>query len=70
MIEKEDGALFSVPLQSSEEVPSTWRGFEELTGNGLAIENFFKKFGSFHFITRWVDRLDSEIFLEVLYSLI
>jgi len=66
MIEKEDRALFPVPFQSSEEIASTWRGFEELRMYGLRIENFLKKSGPLYFIARRVGCLDSEILLEVL----
>jgi hypothetical protein len=63
MVEKEDGTLFSVPFQGSEEITSTWRGFEELRGDRLHIENFFKKLSPFQFVSGWVNRFDSEIFL-------
>jgi hypothetical protein len=68
MIEKEDRALFPVPFQSSEEIASTWRGFEELRMDGLRIENFLKKSGPLYFIARRVNRFDSNVLLKTTYG--
>jgi hypothetical protein len=69
MAEQEDGLLFSTSLQGSEEIPSAWRGFENLARNGLCVENILKEPCPFHFVSRRVNGIDTNILLEVLNNL-
>jgi len=69
MAEQQDGFLFSTSLQGSEEIPSSWRGLENLARNGLRIENIFEEPCPFHFVSRRVNGIDTNILLEMLDSL-